>query len=100
MTTSTAKPETTFRSAADLAAQYGMTLTPGKAEGSFDLTNGQWIIHLQPEKVATRPKIWHEPGKMGPKLRVPRHWNLTDAVWAAIAASDAAKPKAADNSEK
>ena len=43
-----------------------------------------WLVNLSQPLSTKGGRIWHEPGRFGPRLEVPRRWLLVEVVVAAI----------------
>jgi len=71
--------------AVGLANSFGMKLVLNP-DGFWQLEHNAkgWLINLSPATYRRGGRIWHEPGRMGPKLAVPRRWLLVEAVIAAV----------------
>lgn len=77
----------TEQQAVELAAANGLTLAWNPGEfWQLASAGGNWLINLAQPTARRGGRIWHEPGRVGPKLEIPRRWTLLDCVVAAIGA--------------
>ena len=75
----------TEEEAVGLADSFGMDLSRNP-EGFWQLLHRKknWLINLLPPTPSRGGRIWHEQGRFGPKIAVPRRWLLVEAVIAAV----------------
>lgn len=74
----------TFEQARTIAHANGLTLT-NPSDGCYQLrAPAGWIINMYPRSKGCSPRMYHDPHRPGPFLRLPENWTLLDAVRAAI----------------
>ncbi len=70
-----------FKQAGRLAGEHGLILMQ-RTNIHYQLAprDGKWLLNIYP----SNRRLYHDPHKRGPYLRVPENWTLLDVVKAAI----------------
>ena len=70
-----------FEPARKLAEEHGMTLNnPGDGIYVLRRKDHHWTYHLYPKSSGHAPRVWVDPNRPCPFLKLPYQWDLLDVV--------------------